>query len=96
MTDSALSPDQRQRDHLSPQEFAQQSGLSLSTVHRYLKAGHLPKLQLAGPRGRVLIPRSALASIQEQASVPPVPRPATANKPSSPKLSGPTPKWLKH
>ena len=50
----------RVRGLLSPKEFSQLSGLSLATVHRYLKAGKLPFLQPGGPRSRVLIPSDAL------------------------------------
>jgi hypothetical protein len=42
---------------LAPIEFARLSGLSLSTVRRYLACGKLPKYQPGGPRCRVLIPR---------------------------------------
>jgi hypothetical protein len=49
-----------EREHLSPTEFAVESGFSLATVHRYLKSGRLPKVQIGGFRCRVLIPREAL------------------------------------
>jgi excisionase family DNA binding protein len=48
--------------YLSPQAIADLSGLSLSTVHRYLDKGKLPKEQPGGKRCRVLIPRDALES----------------------------------
>jgi hypothetical protein len=63
----ALPPDQSDRQQvvrfLSPQEFSQLSGLSLATVHRYLKNGKLLYRQPAGRRGRVLIPSNALATL---------------------------------
>ena len=44
---------------LSPAEFSSHSGISLSTVWRYLADGLLPKVQPGGPRCRVLIPIEA-------------------------------------
>lgn len=52
-----------ERVYLTPEEFAQVSGLSLSTVRRYLANGKLPKCQPGGPRCRVLIPRGALVQL---------------------------------
>src|SRR5690348_3372943 len=46
---------------LSPKEFSELSGLSLATIHRYIKNGKLPYRQPAGPRGRILIPAEVLA-----------------------------------
>ena len=47
---------------LSPKEFAARAGIDLSTVHRYLKRGHLTKIQLAGKNGRIWIPERELYS----------------------------------
>jgi hypothetical protein len=49
--------------HVSPQEFSDQSGLSIASVRRYLRGGKLPFVQPGGPRGRVLIPADALAQL---------------------------------
>ena len=57
-------------EYLTPNEFVRHRGLSLSTVRRYLAQGHLPKIQPAGPRGKVLIPREALNVVQPKASMP--------------------------
>ncbi len=46
---------------VSPKEFSELSGLSMATIHRYIKNGKLPSRQPAGPRGRILIPAEALA-----------------------------------
>jgi hypothetical protein len=89
--------------YLSPQEFSQLSGLSLTTVHRYLRSGKLRHLQLAGPRSRILIPIDALeastvatpgpaaaettAAATSSANLPP---PATLSR-----LSGPRPRWAR-
>ncbi len=87
---------------LSPKEFSQFSGLSLATIHRYLKMGKLPYRQPAGPRGRILIPAEALAiasvtgppAPQEQATYPAfLPHPQTTAP--LPPLSGPRPRWTR-
>ena len=93
-------------EYLSPEQFAQLSGYSLSTVHRYLKRGLLPKVQPGGPGCKVLIPRNALDSLTpglnattagsdpavvSEASLPVTP--ATTETPS--RLSGPCPAWMK-
>ncbi len=46
-------------EFLSPAEFAQFSGLSLPTIHRYRKSGRLPFIQPGGFRCRILIPKNA-------------------------------------
>jgi Helix-turn-helix domain len=90
------------KSYLSPAEFSQLSGLSLATVHRYLKKGKLPYRQPGGPRGRILIPARALetepaigsAAHQGQAADPTSPtHPDAAAR--CPPLSGPRPKWTR-
>jgi hypothetical protein len=88
------------RGHLSPKEFSQISGLSLATVHRYLKKGKLPFRQPGGPRGRILIPVDALQSVPAGATGAGSDRGATAAREPSPDaaerpaaLPGPRPKW---
>jgi hypothetical protein len=82
---------------LSPREFSWGSGLSLATIHRYLKRGLLPSRQPAGKRGRILIPISALESIPGLSATgnfngsTPVPSPES---PSS-TLSGRRPRWAR-
>ena len=85
------------------QQFADLSGLSKSTVRRYLKAGKLPHDQPGGPRCRILIPLSALPSSEnEPASVDPESGPteeaitAEAEHPQTlERLPGPKPRWAR-
>ena len=56
---------ERDLAYLTPEEFAHLSGLSLSTVRRYLADGRLPKVQPGGPRCRVLIPRQQFPAIKK-------------------------------
>ncbi len=89
------------RQYLSPQEFSARSGLSLATVHRYLRRGRLPFLQPAGPRGRILIPADALERVLgEPCPAGPAQAPgasstaATAPAPNTTvRPCGPRPKW---
>jgi hypothetical protein len=85
--------------YLSPKEFSEQSGLSIATVGRYLRAGKLPYVQPRGRRGRVLIAFDALDRLAaERAS-----RSATPSSPSALgeegrgeqpiRRSGPLPAW---
>ena len=60
--DQAVAPPESA--YLSPAEFVELSGLSLSTVRRYLRDGCLPKFQPGGSRCRVLIPRVALDTVE--------------------------------
>ena len=90
---------------LSPAEYSSRSGLSLSTVSRYLAAGLLPKVQPGGPRCRVLIPIEALNSLSLQATgrdtAPTVVRDnlggeqATSSEPKTSRSPqrGPAPRW---
>jgi hypothetical protein len=89
--------DDQPRRYLSPQEFSRLSGLSLATVHRYLRSGKLPCRQPGGHRGRILISADALeadsgAGAPDLTSTGPVdaPRPAPATR-----LSGPRPRWAR-
>jgi hypothetical protein len=90
------------KSYLSPGEFSRFSGLSLASVHRYLKNGRLPYRQPGGPRGRILIPAGALETgpdlgspaHPEQARDPASPTQVEAAARCSP-LSGPRPKWTR-
>jgi len=86
-----------ERSHLSPQEFAQKTGLSLATVNRRLKAGDIPFSQPGGPRSRILIPAAALDSASSHsASSPELAEPSSAAPTESdpPRQRGPKPRWL--
>ncbi len=48
---------------LSPAKFAAVCGCSLSTIHRLLKRGQLPKYQPGGKGSLVLIPIDALSQL---------------------------------
>jgi hypothetical protein len=82
-------------EHLSPKQFSRLGGLSLATVHRYLRQGFLPFLQPGGRRHRILIPRQALELLPvlltgHVASL----APDDAGVPcSTPRLPGPAPRW---
>ena len=86
------------RKHLSPAEFAVESGLSLATVRRYLKSGRLPKVQFGGFRCRVLIPREALQLAAGSLGTGAAGEAASGNSPSTtaPKPSNRRrkPRWL--
>ena len=91
---------------LSAHEFAARSGLSLSTIRRYLKNGRLPGVQPGGSRCRVLIPSDALDSLCDPAGrsktlTSKASDSNTVNNPTLPPsaslqsaLSGPVPRWL--
>jgi excisionase family DNA binding protein len=91
-----------ERAYVTADEFVQLTGLSLSTVRRYLASGRLPKVQPGGDRCRVLIPRGALqeycrSSTASDESVGPHPVdgadvPLSSNS-STPRRHGPAPKW---
>jgi hypothetical protein len=87
-----------QRKHLSPAEFVAESGLSLATVHRYLKSGRLPKVQIGGFRCRVLIPREALKLVADALGIDDAGEVANVSSPSKtgPKSSNRRrkPRWL--
>src|SRR4051794_8036102 len=87
--------------YLSPQEFSRLSGLSLATVHRYLRKGKLPHRQPGGRRTRILIPVDALepragdtpAQVTAEACAAPPPSPETPDVSTSTRLPGPRPQW---
>lgn len=89
--------------YLSPLEFSHLSGLSLATVHRYLKSGKIPRRQPGGHRSRILIPVDALETpsspepaLAGAAAPATSAEPATAAEPSpSVLLPGPRPKWTR-
>ncbi|WP_423785779.1 helix-turn-helix domain-containing protein [Gimesia maris] len=81
-------------EFLSPEEFAQFSGLSLPTIHRYLKSGHLPFIQPGGFRCRILISKNVLISSGKIPSNNSLPAPSCP-KQSQTKISGPEPAWKK-
>lgn len=94
-------------DHLSVKEFAQRSGISEKSVHRYLKSGRLPKYQPGGTNCRVSIPRSALSVMAkpevEDAAAAAVSGPsATVPTPEAPAITPattrplPPPSWMRY
>ncbi len=90
------SPPEPQRLYVSPLEYVQLSGLSLSTVHRYLKSGRIPFEQPGGPRSRILIPVNALQqrpSSHDSAEEPSADAPLTSQSNQRPS-SGPQPRWM--
>lgn len=104
MSDETSRPKGEQpRTYLSPLEFSQASGLSLATVHRYLRSNKLPHLQPGGRRGRILIPVDALEMASSAAPETPSDGPITApeepahiQQPETPaRLSGPRPRWTR-
>jgi len=105
-SNDALSTDSDgfQRDFVTPNEFVKLSGLSLSSVWRYLADGRLPKVQPGGHRGKVLIPRDALkmllrASEASELAAPSnesgKPEATSAIEPTSRAQSGSRPHWQK-
>ena len=92
------------RDYISPAEFVSVTGISMSTVRRYLRSGQLPKIQPGGHRCRVLIPRDALESYRNQTAVPEDTakwQPETNTKAvdssgptNAPNYRGQTPRWM--
>lgn len=90
------------RLYVSPAEFSSASGLSMSTVRRYLSDGRLPKAQPGGHRGRILIPLTALEILLvDHQALASEPATTTVNAtsvraPEKPPtaLSGPQPRWL--
>jgi excisionase family DNA binding protein len=81
-------------DLLSVAEAAKYTGLSASTLWRYVNSGRLPKVQHGGARSRVLLRRLDLSAITDSAD------PSSSAAPSraatcGEKLSGRRPAWKK-
>jgi len=74
-------------------EFCELTGLSASTVRRFIAAKRIPVFQPGGRRCRVLIPRDALdrTSLMQPTLDARAERPAAA--PSAPRIPGPAPRW---
>jgi excisionase family DNA binding protein len=85
------------RRHLSPDEFAQVTGMSVKTVRRRLKAGKLPADQSGGPGTLWLIDYDAfLAQISNGVSKPLHSKSALPEASErEEKISGPRPKWTR-
>jgi hypothetical protein len=91
------------KEFLDVQEFSAATGLSVATVRRYLRKGHVHFVQPAGPRGRILIPSSALACLQPNLksviAMNGINDAATEGQPSNhddvstERLPGPQPRW---
>lgn len=82
-----------ERNHLSIEEFSQQSGLAAVTIRRYLRKGKIPFVQPGGRKHRILIPVQALQNLQNPI---PLKLPEPARQPTAqPVLSGRKPRWLK-
>jgi len=79
---------------ISPREFVRQSGLSMSTVRRYLNAGILPSVQLGGKRCRILIPRDAVTQLTTLALGGGPQKSAHFSASNGCGTSGPMPKWM--
>jgi len=75
--------------YLTIQEMSLRSGLSVSTLHRYVDAGKITAFQPGGPGSRLLFPPNAL----EQAAF--LPR-STGDRsvPKSRPLPGRQPNWM--
>jgi len=80
---------------LSVEQVIAQSGLSASTVRRWIKRGVLPHAQPGGKRSRVLIPADALDRLSHAEVVSPTPtvQPLIEVQPPAPQRRGPTPRW---
>src|SRR3954451_14426079 len=69
LADARRSLDQMYQNHyVRPSTFAEEWGVSASTVRRWVAAGHIPAVR--SPGGRMLIPwRDAEAKIAEHATI---------------------------
>ncbi|WP_428308168.1 helix-turn-helix transcriptional regulator [Lacipirellula sp.] len=80
-------------DLLTVREAAQVSRFSASTLWRYIKSGHLPKVQIGGRNCRVLLRCADLSALSDEVNN----SPSAAREPISPKpsrkLSGRAPAW---
>ena len=105
MADARKGPEDSRDDgqcvphFVSPTEFARLTGLSLTTVRRYLADGRLPKIQPGGAGYRILIPRAAIRQLASATAIPISQHPdhlgsepsTTSDLPSGNR--GPLPKW---
>lgn len=101
MADQSDEAKGTERSYLSPEEFCHHSGLSLATVHRYLKKGKLPFYQPGGPRTRILIPTDAVESVSRsatqggRAAAPATAQPSSTSADRRAPLPGPRPRWTR-
>jgi excisionase family DNA binding protein len=93
------------KSFLSIEEVWQVTGLSVSTVRRYVKNKRLPFAQPGGPRSRILIPISALSCLESVHETSDGTRPTDDPGPeaqapnhedlSRERLPGPKPQWAR-
>ncbi len=102
-TGDDVSSANQTENFLSPKDFAAFSGLSLTTVRRYLAAGKIACIQLGGHRHRQLISVDALSQIETVSGTPQVSKQHSQiqQTPSVPvadaaQRSGPLPRWRKN
>ena len=92
-SDDSVHSDER---GLSPSEYAARNGLSLSTVHRRLRAGLIKKCQSGGKNCRIVIPPSELFRVDSletpEADSSPHEIHSMEEQPRK-QLAGPRPKW---
>jgi excisionase family DNA binding protein len=84
-----------QRRFLSVEEMVLESGLSDSTIRRWINSGVLAHAQPAGKHSRILIPADAfdrLSRTEDLAPAPMAKTPIEAPQPK-PQRRGTTPKW---
>ncbi|MCA9250253.1 MAG: excisionase family DNA-binding protein [Phycisphaerales bacterium] len=81
------------RTFMSISECCDATGLSVSTVRRLIKRGHLEMFQPGGHRCRILIPVSAIQSLQDQAVSKNDGPEILPHQSPSPRLPGPQPQW---
>lgn len=89
-SDDSVHSDER---GLSPSEYAARNGLSLSTVHRRLRAGLIKECQSGGKNCRIVIPPSELFRVDSlEADSNPLETHSMEEQPKK-QLAGPKPKW---
>src|ERR1700676_619988 len=75
-TNSALAPSSNANagpKYLNYEELRDQTGLSLSTLRRLVKAGRLPFFQPGGPRTRIIFPADVIERALRSLTVSPLP-----------------------
>ena len=84
-----------QRRYISVEEMIIQSGLSASTIRRWIKRGVLPHLQPGGTHSRVLIPADALDQLKPVPVAVPTStaQPTVEIPPTPPQRRNSSPKW---